>query len=197
MLRSASWVLAAIAASTLSFPLGLDVPTPSSAGLARRKAAAQGAAQAPPLLGTLVQTHTRELVMLDRTTPSPERFDALLADRVTAARHAVAPELLGLLRSLGTRHPGARFELVSGYRSPKLNERLRKKGHHVASHSRHSLGQAVDFRVVLPKSDKGLDPRALEQEIRALGWKGGTGVYPLQTDWFVHADVGPDRRWTD
>jgi uncharacterized protein YcbK (DUF882 family) len=85
--------------------------------------------------------------------------------------------------------------LVSGFRSPKLNEMMRKKGRHVASHSQHSLGHAVDFRIVPPGSTKGIDPRLLEKEIRALSWDGGVGVYPLATDWFVHADVGRNRRW--
>jgi hypothetical protein len=31
--------------------------------------------------------------------------------------------------------------------------------------------------------------------IRATGWDGGTGIYTLPEDWFVHADVGPNRTW--
>jgi uncharacterized protein YcbK (DUF882 family) len=88
-----------------------------------------------------------------------------------------------------------RIEIVSGYRSEKLNEMLRKKGHHVASKSQHSLGHAVDFRIVLPGAEKGIDPRQLERDIRGLGWQGGVGVYLLEGDWFVHADVGPQRGW--
>jgi uncharacterized protein YcbK (DUF882 family) len=84
---------------------------------------------------------------------------------------------------------------VSGYRSAKLNESMRKKGHHVASHSQHSLGHAVDFRIVPGGEIKGVDPRVLEKEIRDLGWEGGVGVYTISSDWFVHADVGKNRRW--
>ncbi len=97
---------------------------------------------------------------------------------------------------------------MSGFRSPKLNEMMRKKGHHVASHSQHSLGHAVDFRVVLPCAGErakapecagvetaALDPRVVEKAIRATGWDGGVGVYTLKDDWFVHADVGPERSW--
>jgi uncharacterized protein YcbK (DUF882 family) len=72
---------------------------------------------------------------------------------------------------------------------------LRKKGHNVASHSQHSLGHAVDFRIVPPGDEKGIDPYTLEREIRELGWVGGVGTYPSKSDWFVHADVGPHRRW--
>lgn len=151
----------------------------------------------PDLLGTLVQTHTDERVPLDAASPSNARFASLLSDRVTGERHDFDPRLLGLLRALGKKHPLARFELVSGYRSPKLNEMMRKKGHHVASHSQHSLGHAVDFRVVLPDAERGIDPRILEREIRDLGWEGGVGVYTaVSSDWFVHADVGRNRRWS-
>lgn len=151
----------------------------------------------PPLLGTLVQTHTEDCVPLDDRSPSAARFAALLEDHVTGERHELDPRLLELLRSIARRHPGARFELVSGYRSPKRNEMMRKKGRHVASHSQHSLGHAVDFRVVDSSrgDEKGIDPRVLEREIRDLGWEGGVGVYTLPTDWFVHADVGKLRRW--
>jgi uncharacterized protein YcbK (DUF882 family) len=95
----------------------------------------------------------------------------------------------------GKKDGAARIELVSGYRSPKLNEMLRKKGHHVASHSQHSLGHACDFRIVEPSADRGIDPRVLEREIRGLGWEGGVGGYLTKDDWFLHADVGPNRRW--
>ena len=175
--------------------LGRDgTPLYLSGHLAGKKAP-DASEPTPALLGTLVQTHTGERVMLDATSPSDARFEALLADRVTASHRPFDPRLLGLLRALAERHPGARIELVSGYRSPKLNEMMRKKGRHVASHSQHSLGHAVDFRIVPSGEARGIDPRDLEKEIRALGWDGGVGTYPQTHDWFVHADVGKNRRW--
>jgi len=178
-------------ASPLSSPT-TDGPPPRTERLANRKSAKETARA--PLLGTLVLLHQDLRVILDRDTPTQERFDALLADRVSGESHALAVELLALLRDLAARHPNARIEIVSGYRSEKLNEMLRKKGHHVASHSQHSLGHACDFRVVTDSGDE-IEPRALEKEIRDLGWKGGTGVYVSKDDRFVHADVGPERRW--
>jgi uncharacterized protein YcbK (DUF882 family) len=200
MHRLAAAIAAAFGAALVASPSHVDATVSFSSHLANKKAPAVVAAQLkdaahPPLLGTLVQTHTDERVPLDDHSPTQARFASLLADRVTGEHHDFDPRLLGLLRSLGRRHPGARFELVSGYRSPKLNEMMRKKGHHVASHSQHSLGHAVDFRVVLPDAEKGIDPRVLEREIRELGWDGGVGVYTLSSDWFVHADVGKNRRW--
>jgi uncharacterized protein YcbK (DUF882 family) len=194
-------IFAAVAAALVASPSGVDARVERATGLASKKEAAGAAALdraeagARPLLGTLVQTHTDERVPLDDATPSDDRFSALLADRVTGERHAFDPRLLELLRSLARKHPAARFELVSGYRSAKLNEAMRKKGHHVASHSQHSLGHAVDFRIVLADADRGMDPRVVEKEIRELGWEGGVGVYTLSSDWFVHADVGKNRHW--
>jgi uncharacterized protein YcbK (DUF882 family) len=74
---------------------------------------------------------------------------------------------------------------------------LRKKGHHVSSHSQHSLGHACDFRILPPGEDLAIDPRDVEREVRALGWTGGVGVYPTKDDWFVHADVGATRHWVN
>jgi uncharacterized protein YcbK (DUF882 family) len=174
-----------------------EARVPHGAGLAAKKGAAADEDAAMPLLATLDQVHTGERVALDPLGPSLERFEALLSDRVTGSKHAVDGRLLTLLRALAAKHPGGRIELVSGYRSPKLNEMLRKKGHHVSSHSQHSLGNACDFRVVPAGEEKGLDPRAVEREIRALGWDGGVGVYPTRDDWFVHADVGRNRHWVN
>lgn len=173
---------------------GDDARVAHGDGLATRKADVASTAE-DPLLATLVQTHTTERVPLDATTPSNERFDALLMDRATNETHPIDPRLLAMLRTLAQRHSLARIEIVSGYRSPKLNEMLRKKGHHVASHSQHSLGHAVDFRLVERDAEKGLDPRTVEAELRQLGWDGGIGSYRTKDDWFVHMDTGPNRRW--
>ena len=196
MLRLASTLAAALAAALVTSPSAVDLPVARAAGLSVKKGK-----EAPPtdvLVATLVQTHTDERVPLAESGPSAERFSALLADRVTGERKELDPRLLDLLRAIAKKHADGgppRIELVSGYRSPKLNEMMRKKGRHVASHSQHSLGHAVDFRVVPAGEDKGVDPRVLEKEIRALGWEGGGGVYTLSSDWFVHCDVGRNRRW--
>jgi uncharacterized protein YcbK (DUF882 family) len=198
--RLASAIAAVLGAAFVASPAAVDATVAHSRGLASRKgprpsASSEPAPPLPVLLGTLAQTHTDERVPLDERSPTPERLSDLLADHVTGEKRAFDPRLLGLLRGLARRHPASKFELVSGYRSPKLNEMMRKKGHHVASHSQHSLGHAIDFRLVPAGETKGIDPHVLEREIRELGWDGGVGVYTLSTDWFVHADVGPQRRW--
>jgi uncharacterized protein YcbK (DUF882 family) len=191
-------LLASVSATTLAAqPALTEAHVPHGSGLADKKGHAEDAADDPPMLATLYQVHTDERLVLDDTSPSQSRFDALMADRSTGASHPLDPRLLVLLRALASAHPGSRIELVSGYRSPKLNEMLRKKGHHVASHSQHSLGHACDFRIVPDGAELGLDPRVVEREIRKLGWEGGTGVYPTKRDWFVHADVGQKRSWVN
>jgi uncharacterized protein YcbK (DUF882 family) len=164
-------------------------------GMAVKKGSPEDAASDPAFLTTLDQVHTGQRVALDAESPTPGQFADLLSDRSTGEKHSLDERLLGLLRKLAESHPGGRIELVSGYRSWKLNEMLRKKGHHVSSHSQHSLGNACDFRIVPAGAEKALDPRSVELEIRKLGWTGGVGVYPTALDWFVHADVGRNRRW--
>ena len=192
--------LAGIISSAVTTPLVADASVNHSLGLAKKKGSTyleegRSPPDDVPLLGTLAQVHTDERVALDAKSPSMDRFSKLLADRVTGSSTQLDPHLLELLRTLVSRYPGARIELVSGFRSPKLNETLRKKGHHVASHSQHSLGHACDFRIVPAGTERPLAPYLVEKQIRAAGWQGGVGVYPSQNDWFVHADVGPNRRW--
>lgn len=176
-----------------------------SSSMAHETKKGDTSAEPSALLATLAFVHTGERVVLETEEPTNDRFSALVADRVTGEEKLLDPRLLGLLRTLAQAHPAARIEIVSGFRSPKLNEMLRKKGHHVASHSQHSLGHACDFRIIpaeqaaLPRTGDdlptGIDPRELEKDIRSLGWVGGVGVYVSPRDWFVHADVGPNRRW--
>ena len=78
------------------------------------------------------------------------------------------------------------YMLLSGYRSPKYNLMLRKKGHEVADDSQHSHGHAVDFRVA------GVPTATLRDWVKSLAL-GGVGYYPDSQ--FVHADVGPVRFW--
>lgn len=208
MHRIVAAIASAACAAVVATPSGVDATVSRGSGLAVKKAETAGEDRdRPPLLATLVQTHTDERVLLDETSPAQDRFSTLLSDRVTGEAHEFDPRLLDLLRALAKKHADkgpVRIELVSGYRSAKLNEMMRKKGRHVASHSQHSLGHAVDFRIVLPGDEKGIgapgegrgiSPRVLEREIRELGWTGGVGTYPSKNDWFVHADVGPNRRW--
>jgi uncharacterized protein YcbK (DUF882 family) len=177
-----------------------DPPTDRASGLANRKEwtpVREGGAgddaeterTEVETWATLINVHTGEAMPLSSAEPTFDRFCDALADRTTASKTPLDPRLLELLRQVALRNPGARIELVSGYRSPKLNEMLRKKGHRVASHSQHSLGHAVDFRII------GLTPAQMKRAILKVGWEGGIGQYDKSSDLFVHADVGPKREW--
>jgi hypothetical protein len=140
-------------------------------------------------LGAIVSLRENEILVLSDAEPSPEQFSRLLRDRVTGHVAIMDPRLLGLLREVARGNEAIRIEVISGYRSWKLNEMLRKKGRNVAAHRQHSLGTAMDFRV------EGRSSKQLADAIEKIGWRGGLAHYPGDTDRFVHADVGPHRRW--
>ena len=81
-----------------------------------------------------------------------------------------------------------KFNIVSGYRSPKTNEWLRHRlgGRNVAKNSYHMKGQAVDISV------PGVPLHKLKNIALSLK-KGGVGYYPSKG--FIHVDVGPVRYW--
>lgn len=194
------WLVATVSALVslpITSPTVADPPPLRGLGMALRKDIREDISPPPSpdprveTLATLINLHSGEAVPLSSTEPSQDRFSTLLADRVTGSVASLDPRLLELLRTLAKEMPGARIELISGYRSPKLNEMLRKKERNVASRSQHTEGNAVDFRIV------GLTPKEMTERIKATGWQGGIGRYDKPTDQFVHADVGPKREWRE
>lgn len=76
--------------------------------------------------------------------------------------------------------------IISGFRAPKYNLMLRKKGREVAEQSEHSEGLAIDF--FLP----GIATREL-YDWMLVHHGGGVGFYPVSE--FVHIDLGRKRTW--
>jgi uncharacterized protein YcbK (DUF882 family) len=142
----------------------------------------------------LAHTHTREQMALVYAADGsylPEamvRVDTFLRDHYTGEVGRIDPALMdvlhGVQRLLG--HAG-RYEVISGYRCPRTNARLRREGGGgVATRSLHMDGKAIDVRLPgVPLAE--LRDAALE--LRA----GGVGYYPSQQ--FVHVDTGRVRRW--
>jgi hypothetical protein len=95
--------------------------------------------------------------------------------------------LIGVLLDAAQHFHVDHIDIVSGYRAPKYNLQLRKKGHEVARDSQHTYAHAVDFR--LP----GVATTTLRDWVKSLHL-GGVGFYAESG--FVHADVGPIRYWT-
>lgn len=96
------------------------------------------------------------------------------------------PALLDLVwevyQKSGSRQP---IKVISGYRSPRTNNMLRRRGRGVAKTSQHTKGKALDFFL----------PDVSVTKLRALGLKahrGGVGYYRGS---FVHLDTGRVRHW--
>ena len=81
---------------------------------------------------------------------------------------------------------GNEIQIISGYRSPSYNDKLRSKSKGVAKNSLHMKGMAIDLAI----PGVGLD--RIRQAALALA-AGGVGYYPQSG--FVHIDAGPYRAW--
>jgi uncharacterized protein YcbK (DUF882 family) len=82
----------------------------------------------------------------------------------------------------------AKYEVISGYRSPATNAKLHATGHGVAEHSQHMEGRAIDVRL----KDC---PLARLHEAALAAKRGGVGYYPHSN--FVHIDTGRVRSWQE
>ncbi len=98
----------------------------------------------------------------------------------------VSLRLIELIDFVQDRYQPKRMILISGYRSPELNEALRSAGVRAAKSSLHMDGAAADVRFV------GVDQRRLWHALRKLG-TGGVGLY--QKEGFLHLDIGKARFW--
>ena len=115
------------------------------------------------------------------------QIDHLLRDFRTGDEHPIDPQLLDLLHEVAC-EAGSNgvFEVISGYRSPETNARLRSGSNGVAKGSLHMQGRAIDFRLTdVPTS-------TIRDTARALK-RGGVGYYGKSD--FVHLDTGRFRTW--
>jgi uncharacterized protein YcbK (DUF882 family) len=180
------------AAASASTPSKKDayLASKSSAGVGKRKALAARPGKPPPVVVSIYNTWTHEWLVIDRdrraALPPAEQVDRFLRCHFTNQTTDMRPELIKTLREAAEHFSARRIDIVSGYRSPKYNLMLRKKGHEVARDSQHTQGHAVDFRI------PGVDVRALEAWALARR-AGGVGLY-LESK-FIHVDTGPVRRW--
>jgi uncharacterized protein YcbK (DUF882 family) len=132
---------------------------------------------------------TKEFLVLDATPKVELRDEAL--DRFFRCHFTNQPtrmdrRLLELLVQAAVKFKASRINIVSGFRAPKYNLVLRKKGHEVARESQHTMGRAVDFRI------PGVPVKRVHAWVRSLKL-GGVGIY--RSSEFVHADTGPIRYW--
>lgn len=137
-------------------------------------------------------THTGEKISIDY---SPETYtgsvrralEYFLRDFRTHEVHRIDQRLLDVLTAI--QHSCSNhscYEVISGYRSARTNEFLRKKSRGVAKKSYHMQGRAIDIRLA------GFNTKAL-RDLAVKFNKGGVGFYPGSD--FVHIDTGRKRIW--
>ncbi len=116
------------------------------------------------------------------------QINRVLRDHRTNEIRPIDPELLDLLYALQRRiETRETFQVISGYRSPASNAKLRARSGGVATRSLHMQGKAID--IALPGC-KLPDLRRAALGLRA----GGVGYYPASG--FVHVDTGRVRQWS-
>jgi uncharacterized protein YcbK (DUF882 family) len=150
------------------------------------------AAAAPRRLSFL-NTHTDETLSVvywadgQYEAGALQDIDRILRDHRTDVVKEIDRGLIDLLHALRTRlRSGSPFHIISGYRTPETNKKLRERSGRVASHSLHVDGRAIDVR--LPGTPLPSLHRA------ALAMRGG-GVGYYATSQFVHVDTGRVRSW--
>lgn len=116
-----------------------------------------------------------------------KKINHLLRDHRTGEVYPIDPRLLSHVHAvhkrLGSSSP---IEIISGYRSPKSNTMLIKRGGGVARKSKHLQGKAIDFRLQDVALDRIYDA-AKDMQC------GGVGMYGASN--FVHLDTGRVRSW--
>ena len=152
----------------------------------RNHPAAPIAGAKPAVLVNIFNEHTHEWLAVDPTA-LPADNDHFLRDHYTNKSIKMDPQLVPIVVKAAQSFHSAVVDVVSGFRHPKFNLILRKKGHQVARDSQHTHGNAIDFAI----------PNVTTQQLQAWAKAqklGGVGLY-LQSG-FVHMDTGPIRFWS-
>ncbi|MFH0726953.1 MAG: DUF882 domain-containing protein [Pseudomonadota bacterium] len=154
------------------------------------------AAQLKPLCSGKLSIHNlhTEEYLSGKYLTRDGRFDSkmikkltfLFRCRYTGEVHPVSPELFLLLDAVRSKlKAGDRpFQLISGFRSSKLNGILSSCSPNVAHNSYHLKGMAADICL---EGVRLSDIRRTATRLKI----GGVGQYSN----FVHLDVGPVRYW--
>ena len=149
---------------------------------------------APPAPGTkpgklinLYNRWTNDWLAVDPLhPPSLSEINTFLRDHFTNEATRMEPKLISAVVAAAQQFKSDIVDVVSGFRHPKYNLMLRKKGRQVARDSQHTHGNAVDF-VIPGVAVEQLHEWAKTQKL------GGVGIYLSSK--FVHMDTGPVRFW--
>ena len=138
-------------------------------------------------------THTLERLTViykngDQYKPEAlKKINYILRDHRSNDIYPMDPNLMDFLYDLLTKvNNHGEVHIISGYRSPETNAKLRQKSKGVAGGSMHMKGKALDFR--LP----GTDTAVLKDTARSMK-RGGVGYY-RKSD-FIQIDTGRIRNW--
>jgi uncharacterized protein YcbK (DUF882 family) len=142
---------------------------------------------------SFLHTHTGERLTVpyfadgSYLAESLAKLHRFLRDHRTGEEHPIDPALFDLLHDLrlSTSAKGP-FQVISCYRSPATNRKLRAAGRGVATSSLHIQGQAIDVRL------GDVSTTVLRDAAKELS-RGGVGYY-RESD-FVHVDTGRVRFW--
>jgi len=115
-----------------------------------------------------------------------DQIDKVLRCRMTHQHEKIPVELIELVDEIQEHFDIPQVHIISGYRSPKLNQHLKSIGRKVATRSLHLRGEAMDIRLPGVKT---LEVRNYAKSLK----KGGVGFYPGNQ--FVHVDIGRVRYW--
>jgi uncharacterized protein YcbK (DUF882 family) len=100
----------------------------------------------------------------------------------------ISPRLVEFLDFIAdSLRPEGQIEIISGWRSPEYNRKLKQKGRLAAKASLHQYGMAADLKI------KGVSSKHIWNYVKELGY-GGAGYYHGE---LVHIDVGPPRFWDE
>lgn len=117
-----------------------------------------------------------------------ETLRRVLRDHRSGKAHDIDPALYDQLHVLArAARRDARFDIISGYRSPESNAKLAAAGNGVAKQSLHMQGRALDIRL------RGYSTAAL-RDLAIEAQRGGVGYYKRSD--FVHVDTGRFRTWS-
>jgi uncharacterized protein YcbK (DUF882 family) len=161
----------------------------------RDRAGKSAAHPAPPVPGgkpdklvNLYNEHTKDWLAIDPAAlPDAATIDLFLRDHYTNKATKMDPKLVAIVVDAAHSFHSDLVSVVSGFRHPKFNLILRKKGHQVARDSQHTHGNAIDFAI----------PHVTTHQLHAWAKAqhlGGVGLY-LESG-FVHMDTGPIRFWS-
>lgn len=106
--------------------------------------------------------------------------------RLTGQEKDIPAKLIELIDAIQDKLGGKTVTIISGYRSPKLNQMLDAHSDRVAKNSYHIKGWASDITI------SGIKTSALRDIAKSFK-DGGVGYY--SESHFVHVDIGPIRYW--